>query len=110
MLLAVGTSALFLSSYLLYHFKAGSVPFKGTGAVRVTYLTILLSHTVLATLGVVPLLIVTLARAMRQRFAQHAAIAQVTFPIWLYVSVTGVIIYLMLYHWPVNLLAAYGPN
>ena len=102
MLLAVGASALFLSCYLYYHFHAGSVAFKGVGAVRVAYRTILLSHTVLATLGVVPLLIVTLTRAFRRRFAQHAAIAQVTFPIWMYVSITGVIIYLMLYHWTVN--------
>ncbi len=102
MLLAVLASALFLSCYLVYHFHAGSVPFKGVGAVRVTYRAILLSHTVLATLGVVPLLIVTLTRAFRRRFAQHATIAQVTFPIWMYVSITGVIIYVMLYHWTVN--------
>ena len=71
------------------------------GAVRVVYFTILLSHTLLATFGVVPLVIMTLLRAARRDFPRHARIARVTFPIWLYVSITGVVIYLLLYHLPV---------
>jgi protein SCO1/2/putative membrane protein len=97
MILAVVTSALFLGCYLVYHSQAGSTPFRGTGPSRVVYFTILLSHTVLATLGVVPLLALTLTRAARRQFDRHARIARVTFPIWLYVSITGVVIYLMLY-------------
>jgi protein SCO1/2/putative membrane protein len=100
MILAVVTSALFLSSYLIYHYQAGSTPFRGTGLIRLVYFTILLSHTVLATLGVVPLLVLTLTRAARRQFDRHARIARVTFPIWLYVSITGVVIYLMLYQLP----------
>jgi protein SCO1/2/putative membrane protein len=100
MSLAVATSALFLSSYLVYHFLAGSVPFRGVGPIRVVYFTILLSHTALATLGVVPLVAVVLTRALRHQFDRHARIARVTFPIWLYVSITGVVIYLMLYQLP----------
>ena len=101
MLLAVATSALFLTCYLVYHYQAGSMPFRHGGIRRWAYFTILLSHTVLATFGVVPLVVATLVRAARRDFARHARIAQVTFPIWLYVSVTGVVIYLMLYHLPV---------
>jgi protein SCO1/2 len=100
MLMAVLTSALFLTCYLAYHYQAGSVPFPHAGAARFTYFTILLSHTVLATFGVVPLVILTLFRALRKDFAKHARIAQITLPIWLYVSITGVVIYLMLYHLP----------
>ena len=95
------TSALFLVSYLVYHYHAGSVSFRSGGSLRLVYFTILLSHTVLATFGVVPLVVLTLTRALRRDFARHSRIAQVTFPIWLYVSVTGVVIYLMLYHLPV---------
>ncbi|WP_165222818.1 DUF420 domain-containing protein [Aquisphaera insulae] len=101
MVVALLTSAVFLSCYLIYHYFAGSVEFPGSGALRWSYLTILLSHTLLATFGVVPLVLVTLSRALRGRFAAHARAAAVTFPIWLYVSVTGVVIYLMLYHLPV---------
>jgi len=97
MLLAVATSTLFLVSYLVYHGQAGSVPFRHGGAFRVLYFTILLSHTVLATFGVVPLVLLTLTRALQHDFRKHVPIAQVTFPIWLYVSITGVVIYLMLY-------------
>jgi protein SCO1 len=100
MLLAVVTSAVFLACYLVYHYQAGSMPFQHGGPVRWVYFTILLSHTALATFGVVPLVILTLLRAARRDFAKHARIAQVTFPIWVYVSVTGVIIYLLLYHLP----------
>jgi protein SCO1/2/putative membrane protein len=100
MILAVVTSAVFLTSYLIYHSQAGSTPFRGTGLIRVVYLTILLSHTVLASVGVVPLLIATLYHAARYQFDRHARIARVTLPIWLYVSITGVVVYLMLYQMP----------
>jgi protein SCO1/2 len=102
MSLAVLTSAIFLSCYLTYHYLAGSVPFRGQGPIRWLYLTILLSHTVLATFGVVPLVALALVRALRGDFSRHARVAAMTFPIWLYVSVTGVVIYLMLYHLPVT--------
>jgi uncharacterized membrane protein YozB (DUF420 family) len=94
-------SALFLSCYLLYHYHVGSVPFRGTGSARSAYLTILLSHTVLAVVAL-PLIIVTVVRAIRSRFLDHAKIARVTFPIWLYVSLTGVAVYVMLYQWHVS--------
>ncbi|MFO0953662.1 MAG: DUF420 domain-containing protein [Isosphaeraceae bacterium] len=100
MIACVATSALFLACYLVYHYQVGSVPFRGQGPVRLVYLTILLSHTLLATFGVVPLVALTLNHAVRRRFDRHARIARVTFPIWLYVSVTGVVIYLMLYQLP----------
>jgi protein SCO1/2/putative membrane protein len=94
---AVVVSAMFLACYLVYHFQVGSVPYRGTGPIRLVYFTILLSHTLLATLGVVPLVAVTLTRALRRQFSLHAIVARLTFPIWLYVSITGVVIYLMLY-------------
>ena len=100
MLSAVTTSAIFLICYLVYHYQVGSMPFRHAGAVRWLYFTILLSHTILATFGVVPLVIATLLRAVNRDFARHARIAQVTFPIWLYVSITGVIIYVLLYQLP----------
>lgn len=97
MLSAFGCSVLFLVSYLIYHYQVGSVRFQGTGAVRTVYFSVLLTHTVLAAL--VPFLAaVTLIRALRARFARHKAIARWTLPIWLYVSVTGVVVYVMLYH------------
>ena len=96
MLTAFGCSVLFLISYLTYHYLAGSTRFPGTGTVRTVYLAILLTHTVLA--AAVPFLAgITLFRALRGRFAKHRAIARWTLPIWLYVSVTGVVIYWMLY-------------
>ena len=89
-------SCVFLVCYLVYHAKVGSVKFDKPGWVRVTYLWILGTHTVLA--ATVPVLaIITLNRAVKKRFAKHRAIARWTFPIWLYVSVTGVIVYLLLY-------------
>ena len=96
---AVVSSSLFLISYLLYHvgFKAGVTRFAGTGLVRSAYLAILISHTILA-VTIVPLVAVTLTRALRGRFILHRRIARWTLPMWLYVSVTGVIVYLMLYH------------
>ena len=100
MISAVVLSGLFLTCYLVYHAQVGSIPFEGTGPIRLVYFTILLSHTALATLGVVPLVSLTLFRAWKKQFDRHAAIARITFPIWMYVSVTGVIIYLMLYQLP----------
>jgi len=96
MLAACASSTLFLISYLIYHYQVGSVPFKGVGAVRVVYFAILISHTILAT-TVVPLALITLIRALRERFDAHRRIARWTLPIWLYVSVTGVVVYAMLY-------------
>jgi uncharacterized membrane protein YozB (DUF420 family) len=96
MLAALTTSSLFLVSYLVYHAHIGSKHFPGTGTVRTVYLTILLTHTVLAA-AVLPLVLVTLSRALSARFDRHRAIARITLPIWLYVSVTGVIVYWMLY-------------
>ena len=96
MLAAVTASALFLTSYVVYHANAGSRPFAGTGPVRVVYFFILLTHIVLA-VAIVPMVLMTSSRALKQRFDDHAAIARRTLPLWLYVSVTGVIIYLMLY-------------
>jgi uncharacterized membrane protein YozB (DUF420 family) len=96
MVAALVCSAAFLTSYLYYHFHVGSVRFQGTGGVRTLYLAILASHTVLAAL-VPPLALVTLYRALRRRFARHRAIARWTLPVWLYVSVTGVVVYWMLY-------------
>jgi len=96
MLAAVATSVLFLASYLVYHYEVGSVRFQGQGAVRVAYLAILLSHTVLAA-AIVPMVLVTLARALRGRFEAHKAIARYTLPAWIWVSVSGVVVYWMLY-------------
>ena len=101
MIAAVVVSALFLTCYLVYHYQVGSVPYPGLGAGRVAYSTVLLSHAVLATLGVVPLVAITLVNALGGRFDAHVRFARVTFPIWMYVSITGVIIYLMLYQLPV---------
>jgi uncharacterized membrane protein YozB (DUF420 family) len=98
MLTAVATSTLFLISYLYYHAHVGSVHFQGRGWSRPVYFSILTSHTILAA-AIVPLVIVTLSRALSERFDQHRAIARWTYPLWLYVSVTGVVIYFMLYHW-----------
>ena len=97
MIAAVVCSSGFLVSYLWYHAHVGSVRFQGQGAARPIYFSILISHTLLAAV-VVPLVIVTLVRALRTRFDRHRAIARWTYPIWLYVSVTGVLIYVMLYH------------
>lgn len=97
MLAAVTASILFFISYLYYHYHAGSKHFAGTGWLRTLYLTILLSHTVLAVVNV-PFVIVTLTRAFKENFDQHARLARWTFPLWMYVSITGVIVYFMLYH------------
>ena len=94
---ALGTSTLFLISYLTYHYFHGATPFPGHGWIRPLYFTILVSHTILA-VAVVPLAFMTLSRALRSQFGRHVQIARITFPIWLYVSFTGVVIYGMLYH------------
>jgi uncharacterized membrane protein YozB (DUF420 family) len=96
MIAAFAVSVLFLASYLIYHARAGSRPFTGQGAIRAVYFAILISHTVLA--AAVPVLaIVTLARGLARKDDRHRAIARWTLPIWLYVSVTGVVVYWMLY-------------
>lgn len=89
-------SALFLVSYLAYHAQVGSVRFRGTGAVRTVYLGILLTHTVLAT-AVAPLAVTAFVLARKGRFTTHKKLARWTLPVWLYVSVTGVVVYVMLY-------------
>jgi uncharacterized membrane protein YozB (DUF420 family) len=96
MVAALTSSTIFLISYLYYHATHGSTRFSGEGLIRPVYFTILLTHTVLAAL-VVPFVLAAVYRAARGQFSQHARIARWTFPIWLYVSVTGVIVYLMLY-------------
>ena len=94
---ALVVSLLFLASYLTYHYNHGSTRFLGTGVVRPIYFTILTSHTILA-IVIVPLVVLTFYRAFRGDFLRHRRIARITLPLWLYVSVTGVIVYLMLYH------------
>ncbi|MEO8503057.1 MAG: DUF420 domain-containing protein [Acidobacteriota bacterium] len=96
MIAAFVSSTLFLISYLIYHWQVGSVRFSGTGGVRTLYLTILATHTALAAL--VPFLaFITLRRAWRSDFLRHRAIARITLPVWLYVSITGIVVYVMLY-------------
>jgi putative membrane protein len=96
MIAACATSTLFLTSYLYYHARVGSVRFTGTGWVRAAYFAVLLSHTVLA-VTILPLVLRTVALAATKRFAAHKTIARWTLPLWLYVSITGVIVYGMLY-------------
>ena len=96
MLAAFATSALFLASYLVYHFNVGSVAFTGQGTIRTVYFTILISHIILA-IPILPMAIVTLLRALRGQFESHRRLAKWTLPLWLYVSVTGVVVYWMLY-------------
>ena len=96
MIAAFTTSSLFLVSYLVYHANVGSRPFPGRGASRAIYFAILLSHVTLAA-AILPLALITLSRGLRQRFDRHVPIARWTLPLWLYVSVTGVIVYVMLY-------------
>jgi uncharacterized membrane protein YozB (DUF420 family) len=94
---ALIVSSLFLVSYLVYHYHHGTTRFLGSGFVRPLYFTILTTHTILA-VAIVPLILLTFYRALRGDFVRHRRIARVTLPLWLYVSVTGVIVYLMLYH------------
>jgi uncharacterized membrane protein YozB (DUF420 family) len=96
MLSAFVTSTLFLTSYLVYHYYTGTHPYQGQGWLRPVYFTILISHTVLAA-AIVPMILVTLRRAWVGNFQLHKRIARRTFPLWLYVSVTGVVVYWMLY-------------
>jgi len=94
---ALGTSTIFLISYLIYHYQVGSVRYTGTGTIRTVYFTILLTHTVLA-VAIVPMILRAVFLAMKGRFAEHRKLARWTLPLWLYVSITGVVIYGMLYH------------
>lgn len=96
MIAALACSAAFLTSYVVYHYHAGSKPFEGAGIVRLVYFVILLTHVVLA-IVIVPLVAITVTRALRGNFVRHRAIARWTLPLWLYVSVTGVVVYVMLY-------------
>jgi uncharacterized membrane protein YozB (DUF420 family) len=97
MIAALASSTIFLACYLYYHWHVGSVHFQGQGWSRPLYFSILISHTILAAV-IVPMIIITLSRALRERFDRHRAIARWTYPLWMYVSVTGVIVYFMLYH------------
>ena len=96
MLAALASSALFLTSYVYYHWQVGSVRFTGTGTVRTVYFFILITHVVLAVV-IVPLVAATVWRAWQRRFELHRRVAWITLPLWAYVSVTGVVIYWMLY-------------
>lgn len=96
MLGAFAMSTLFLVSYLIYHANVGSKPFQGQGPIRVVYFTILISHIILAA-AVVPMALVTLVRGLKRDDVRHRRIAKITWPIWMYVSVTGVVVYWMLY-------------
>ena len=96
MIAALVVSAMFLTSYTIYHLQVGSVPFTGAGWIRTVYFAVLIPHVILA-IAIVPLVIVTVSRALASRFDKHRRIARWTLPLWLYVSVTGVIVYLMLY-------------
>jgi len=88
-------SCLFLVNYLIFHYLVGSVPFKGTGWIRPVYFTILITHIILAA-AIVPLILMTLSRAVQEKFELHRKIAKITWPLWMYVSVTGVVIYLFM--------------
>jgi len=101
MLIAFAVSVVFLICYVTYHIQVGDVRFQGQGVVRPVYFTILISHIILAG-ATVPLAVFTLSRALRARFDKHRRIARWAWPVWMYVSVTGVIVYLMVYH-------IYGP-
>jgi uncharacterized membrane protein YozB (DUF420 family) len=100
MLAALALSTLFLVGYVVHHARVGSVPFRGEGLLRGVYFAVLIPHVLLAA-AVVPLALVTLHRAWSERFDRHRRIARVTLPIWLFVSVSGVVVYLLLYHLPV---------
>jgi len=96
MLAAFASSTLFLTSYLVYHYHAGSRPFPGVGAIRLVYFAILISHVLLA-IAILPLAISTLTKGLRGQYDRHKRVAKWTFPLWMYVSVTGVVVYVMLY-------------
>jgi putative membrane protein len=101
MISALTVSAAFLTSYLIYHYHVGHVRFAGEGTVRTVYFTMLISHVILAVANL-PMIIMTVIPALRRRFDKHRRMAKFTAPIWLYVSVTGVLVYMMCYRW-------YGP-
>lgn len=96
MLGAVAVSVIFLVSYVIYHLQVGSVPFTREGSIRTVYFTVLITHAVLAVV-IVPLVVITVMRALRDQFDRHVAIARWTLPIWIYVSISGVVVYWMLY-------------
>jgi len=96
MIAALVTSTLFLTSYVIYHAQVGSVPFKGTGWIRTVYFAVLIPHVILAA-AIVPPVLITVSRALSAKYDRHRRIARWTLPVWLYVSITGVIVYLMLY-------------
>jgi len=96
MLAALGASALFLTSYVTYHWQVGSKPFPGQGVARVIYFSILIPHVILAAV-ILPLALTTAGRGLRAQYDRHVRIARWTLPLWLFVSVTGVVVYLMLY-------------
>lgn len=96
MIAALVTSGLFLTSYVIYHAQVGSVPFKGTGWIRTVYFSVLIPHVILAA-AIVPPILITASRGLTAKYDKHRRIARWTLPVWLYVSVTGVIVYLMLY-------------
>jgi len=98
MIAAVVASALFLACYLFFHFKVGNILFLGQGWARPVYFTILISHVTLA-MVIVPMAIVTLSRGLGGRYRQHRVIARWTWPLWMYVSISGVLVYFMLYQW-----------
>ena len=97
MIAAFVVSGLFLTSYLIYHYHAGSTPFEGSGWIRSVYFAVLIPHIILAA-TILPLALITLYLALRKQFTKHRRIARWTLPIWLYVSITGIIVYWMLYH------------
>ena len=96
MVAALITSALFLTSYVIYHLNVGSVPSQRTGWIRTVYFAVLIPHVILAA-AIVPLVLITVSRALSHRYDKHRRIARWTLPLWLYVSITGVIVYVMLY-------------
>jgi putative membrane protein len=96
MIAAFSTSVVFLTSYVIYHAQVGSKPFPGQGSIRILYFAILIPHVVLAA-AIVPMVLMTLSRGLKRQDARHRALARWTLPLWLYVSVTGVIVYYMLY-------------
>jgi len=96
MIAALVMSAAFLTSYVIYHLQVGSVPFQKTGWIRTLYFLVLIPHIILA-IAIVPMILITLSRALSNQFDRHKKIAKITLPLWIYVSVTGVIVYVMLY-------------
>jgi uncharacterized membrane protein YozB (DUF420 family) len=98
MIAAVGASALFLACYVYFHWHVGNVLFLGQGVWRTIYFLVLIPHVTLA-IVIVPMVIITLSRGLRRRYPSHRAIAKWTWPLWMYVSITGVLVYFMLYRW-----------